>query len=105
MALLPEHNEVSGWDLTREVIKVAAEPLSTAQKASARQTRSWAGLWYGASLGTVIVLALLHAPVIAFVTPPLIALIATSTATRRNKRSTLREPSPVARRPRHKRRF
>lgn len=83
MTLPPEHNEVSGWDVAKEIVKTS---LANAQDGAVHQSRAWTAIWFAAALGTTIALAFAHAPFVAYAIPAAVVLIAPTTAIRRRRR-------------------
>jgi hypothetical protein len=82
MPLLPEPQEVEGWDLAREVTRSAVDTVKTTLRGSAKQPRAWMAVWLAATLGTTIVLAVTGAPLFAYVIPAAAMVLAATSSIR-----------------------
>jgi hypothetical protein len=81
--------EVGGWDLAREAIYERADIHS----------RRWIGAWTAASLITTMVLAVEHAPLLAYLVPALGQVSILLARAPNNPRSGARSAPPRRRRP------
>lgn len=74
MPLLSEDQEVGSWDLAKELMRSTI-------RGSAKQSRAWMATWLATSLVVTALLAVEGAPILAYVIPLAVVVLAATTAT------------------------